>query len=115
MTTTYVIDGGQTLLASAEELTTAYLYGLGVIGEQTDVWAYTLLDGSNTPRQIVNDTGAVTLTASYTPWGDTLDVHGTGASHMGISAGLWMRLPGCCTRVMGSITIRPIDRRNASG
>jgi RHS repeat-associated protein len=88
VTTQYALDGGQTLLASAEEQTTAYLYGLGAIGEQTDAWAYSLPDGTNTARQLVNGSGKVTLVSSYTPWGDTLSIQGTGGFTFGYFGGM---------------------------
>jgi YD repeat-containing protein len=94
VTTQYSLDSGQTLLASAGEMTTACLYGLGAIGEQTDAWAYTLPDGTNTPRQTVDSSGVVTLTASYTPWGDTLEVHGTGSFTFGYFAGMMDTVTG---------------------
>ena len=85
----YLCVGGWTIpLASAGELTTAYLYGLGMIGEQTYAWAYTLPDGTNTPRQTVDASGAVTLTSSYTLWGDTLEAHGTGSFAYGYFGGI---------------------------
>jgi hypothetical protein len=88
VTTTYMLDSGQTLLVSAEEQTTAYLYGMGVIGEHAETWAYALTDGTNTPRQMVDDSGDITLTASYTPWDDTLEVHGTGNLNFGYFGGM---------------------------
>ena len=94
VTTIYALDGRQTLLASAGELTTTYLYGLGVIGEQTDTWAYPLLDGANTARQMVNAEGKVTLTTSYTPWGDTL-----GTWNRKLQLWLLRRYHGHCHRI----------------
>jgi RHS repeat-associated protein len=61
---------------------------LGVVGEQTDSWAYDLADGTNTPRQLVDAEGAVTFSASYTPWGDTLETHGVGNFSFGYLGGL---------------------------
>ena len=78
VTTEYVVDNGQVLEAIAQGHTTRYLYGVGLIGEQTDSWAYDLADGTNTPRQLVDASAAVTFAARYTPWGDTLESHGTG-------------------------------------
>jgi RHS repeat-associated protein len=69
-------------------LTTTYLYGLGPIAEFTNAWSYSLPDGSNTPRQMTDVGGAVTLTSSYTPWGDTLEVHGTGNFSFGYFGGI---------------------------
>ena len=88
VTTQYALDNGKVLPAAAGELTTTYLYGLGPIGELTDVWNYSLPDGSNTPRQLVNAAGEVTLTSSYTPWGDTLSVSGTGSFTQGYFGGI---------------------------
>ena len=88
VTTQYTLDKGQTLLAVAGEKATAYLYGLGMIGEQTDAWTYSLPDGSNTPRQLLDGTGVVTLTAAYTPWGDTLEVNGQGSLTSGYFGGM---------------------------
>ena len=80
VTTRYVVDGSQVLQANAGGKVTAYLYGRGVIAEVTDGWAYALLDGTNTPRQTVDGDGKVRLIASYTPWGDILEVHGAESS-----------------------------------
>ena len=65
--TRYVYDGGNVLAATAGELETVTLYGLGVIGEWTTGWSYALLDGSRTARQQVDASGAVTLTLTYMP------------------------------------------------
>ena len=86
LTTQYELDGGRVLSANAAGNTTFYLYGLGPIGELTDVWNYSLPDGGNTPRQLTDAAGEVTFAASYTPCplagvlrqGDTLETFGTG-------------------------------------
>jgi RHS repeat-associated protein len=88
VTTQYELDGGLVLSATAGDLTTTYLYGLGPIGELTDSWAYTLPDGSNAPRQLVDASGKITLASSYTPWGDTLAVNGTGNFTWGYYGGI---------------------------
>jgi RHS repeat-associated protein len=36
------------------------------------------VDGTNTPRQLSDINGAITLAARYTPWGNSLELHGTG-------------------------------------
>ena len=76
------------LSADATGNVTYYLYGLGPIGELTTAWAYSLSDGGNTPRQLVNAAGEVTLTSSYTPWGDTLEVYGSGSFTQGYFGGV---------------------------
>jgi RHS repeat-associated protein len=94
VTTQYALDNGRVLTATAGELTTTYLYGLGPIGEMTDKWTYSLPDGANTPRQLVNAAGEVTLTSSYTPWGDTLSVNGTGSFTQGYLGGVMDAVTG---------------------
>ena len=67
VTTQYELESGRVLTATAGDLTTAYLYGMGPVAELTDSWAYSLPDGTNTQRQSTDPTGLVTLTGSYTP------------------------------------------------
>ncbi|HEX8991808.1 MAG TPA: hypothetical protein VF784_09025, partial [Anaerolineales bacterium] len=94
MTTKYVLENGQVLEAIAQGHTTRYLFGVGLIGEQTDSWAYDLQDGMNTPRQLVGASVAVTYSAAYTPWGDTLESHGTGNFSFGCLGGLMDQATG---------------------
>jgi RHS repeat-associated protein len=84
----YAFDDNQPLTATAGSKTTTYLYGLEPIGQLTDSWAYDLTDGTNTPRQLVDAQGAVTFSARYTPWGDTLESSGTGNISIGYLGGL---------------------------
>jgi RHS repeat-associated protein len=91
ITTRYVVDpmlGAQPLTATAEGNTNVFLYGLGPIAEQTDAWTYPLSDGTNTPRQMTDQAGTVTLTGSYTPWGDVLDYTGEGNFTWGYFGGM---------------------------
>jgi hypothetical protein len=88
VTTRYELDNGRVLSADAAGNVTYYLYGLGPIGELTTDWNYSLPDGSNTPRQLVNADGEITFAASYTPWGDTLETHGTGRFTQGYFGGI---------------------------
>ena len=88
VTTQYVLDNGQVLEATTEGQTTRYLYGLGLIGEQTGTWAYSLADGTNTPRQLADGEAQITFAARYTPWGDTLESSGTGNFSFGYLGGL---------------------------
>jgi len=88
LTTQYALDGSRVLSADADGYVTTYLYGLGPIGQLTDTWAYGLPDGSGTQRQLVDPQGEITLAASYTPWGDTLSVTGTGAFTYGYFGGV---------------------------
>jgi RHS repeat-associated protein len=100
ITTQYVVDpmlGAQPLTATAEGQAPAqnmrgqaniYLYGLGPVAELTDAWAYPLSDGTNTPRQMTDQNGMVTLAGSYTPWGDVLDYTGEGNFMWGYFGGM---------------------------
>lgn len=45
-------------------------------------------DGTNTPRQLSDLSGEITLTSRYTPWGDTLDTYGTGNFTFGYFGGV---------------------------
>ena len=85
---TYVLDGDRPLTATSNGNTTFYLYGLGGIGEETNAWSYSLPDGTNTPRQLSDLSGDITLSARYTPWGDTLDSFGTGNFTFGYLGGV---------------------------
>ena len=69
LTTQYVLDGSRVLSADASDNVTTYLYGLGPIGQLTDVWAYGLPDGTGTQRQLVDPQGEITLAASLHPVG----------------------------------------------
>ena len=84
----YVMDGDSPLSAESAGNSTFYLYGLGTIGEKTTAWAYSLPDGTNTPRQLSNSSGDITLSARYTPWGDTLELNGTGNFAFGYFGGV---------------------------
>jgi RHS repeat-associated protein len=85
---TYVLDGDRPLTATSNSNTTFYLYGLGGIGEETTAWSYSLPDGTNTPRQLSDNSGEITLSSRYTPWGDTLETYGTGNFSYGYLSGL---------------------------
>ena len=65
-----------------------YLYGLGVIGEKTSAWSYSLPDGTNTPRQLTDPSGVISLSGRYTPWGDTIETYGDGGFAFGYLGGL---------------------------
>jgi RHS repeat-associated protein len=84
----YVLDGDRLLVSESGGNETTFLYGLGPIGEKTNVWNFALPDGSNTPRQLTDTQGAVTLSTRYTPWGDTLEIYGTGNFTFGYLGGV---------------------------
>lgn len=84
----YVLDGDLPLTATSSGNTTFFLYGRGPIGEKTTTWNFSLADGTNTPRQLTATNGDVTLSARYTPWGDTLELNGTGNFTFGYIGGI---------------------------
>jgi len=88
-TTRYQLDNGQTLAAIAGETSTFTLYGHGVIGTFNSEWSYILQDGAGSMRQLAKPDGVVALSVSYTPWGDTLEVYGTGMLDIGYLGGLY--------------------------
>jgi len=91
VTTNYVLDPMQyarPLTATSLGNTTLYLYGIDPIAEFTTEWAYSLPDGTNTPRQLTDELGAITLAGRYTPWGDSLDYTGVGNFTFGYFGGL---------------------------
>jgi RHS repeat-associated protein len=91
VTTTYVLDlmeNARPLSATSNGNTTYYVYGLGPVAELTTEWSYSLTDGTNTPRQLTNGNGEITLAGRYTPWGDSLDYTGTGNFTFGYFGGL---------------------------
>ncbi len=92
-TTTYVLDltsaNGEPLEADAQGKSTFYLYAQGrPLAELTDSWAYYLADGTDTPRQMTDAAGNVTLARSYTPWGEVMDQNGSGDFTWGYFGGL---------------------------
>jgi RHS repeat-associated protein len=91
VTTTYVLDlmdNARPLSATSNGNTTYYVYGLGPVAEFTTEWSYSLPDGTNTPRQLTNEVGEITLAGSYTPWGNSLEYTGTGNFTFGYFGGV---------------------------
>jgi RHS repeat-associated protein len=64
-----------------------YLYGIGRIGEYSasDGWAYHLGDALGSLRQLTDESGAVTLSKSYQPYGEVLSSVGDAASSYGFT------------------------------
>ena len=88
-TTRYVLDSGAMLTSVSGETSTYYLYGMGVIGTSGESWSYILQDGSGSTRQLVTPDGAVALSIAYTPWGDTLEIYGSGMLNLGYLGGVY--------------------------
>ncbi|MBI9051626.1 MAG: hypothetical protein JEZ00_19540 [Anaerolineaceae bacterium] len=87
--TRYQLDSGVTLAAIGSESSTYYLYGMGVIGTLGESWSYILSDGTGSTRQLVDEEGTVNLSVSYTPWGDTMEVYGSGMLNLGYLGGVY--------------------------
>jgi len=60
--------------------TNTYLYGNGRIAQTSSTTEYFLGDALGSVRQLVNSAGAVTLTQSYAPYGETVSSVGSGTS-----------------------------------
>ncbi len=88
LTTHYLLDGNALLAATADGQTTYYLQGYGLMGEMREDWSFYLADGTASVRQLTDPQGAVTLTRSFTPWGELLALTGTGDFSWGYLGGL---------------------------
>ena len=88
LTTHYLLDGSALLAATANGQTTYYLQGYGLIGEMRENWSFYLADGTASVRQLTDPQGAVTLTRSFTPWGELQALTGTGDFTWGYLGGL---------------------------
>ena len=62
---------------------------MGVIGTLGESWSYILQDGTGSIRQLVTPDGAVALSIAYTPWGDTLEIYGSGMLNLGYLGGVY--------------------------
>jgi len=79
--TTYVLDLNAGLTQVLSDGSNTYLYGASRIAEkQTGGWRYYAGDALGSVRQLVDNTGAVTLAKSYRPFGDPFTSAGTGAT-----------------------------------
>ena len=73
LTTNYLLDGNTLLAATADGQSTFYLSGVGELKED---WSYYLADGMSNVRLVTDAQGSVTLTRSFTPWGELLEQNG---------------------------------------
>ena len=84
--TNYTVDLAAGLTQVLADGTNSYLYGMGRIGEeQPGGWQYHLGDALGSVRQLTSPAGAVTLTRSYEPFGDTLTTSGTATTAFAFS------------------------------
>ena len=80
MTTNYTLDLAAGLTQVLDDETNAYLYGNGRIAQAGSTTEYFLGDALGSVRQLTDTAGAVTLTQSYTPYGETVSSVGSGYS-----------------------------------
>ena len=77
----YTLDLNAGLTQVLDDGTNTYTYGLGRISQQSGSTAeYFLGDALGSVRQLVDNTGEVTLTKSYAPYGEVLSSAGSGSS-----------------------------------
>jgi RHS repeat-associated protein len=48
-----------------------------------------LSDGAGSTRQLVDEEGVVNLSVSYTPWGDAMEIYGSGMLNLGYMSGVY--------------------------
>ena len=89
VTTDYTLDIASGLTQVLGDGDNTYLYGLGRVAEHTSTNTdYYLADALGSVRQLTDGSGAVSLTKSYSPFGDALSSEGQGASSYGFT-GEW--------------------------
>ncbi len=84
VTTNYTLDLASGLTHVLDDGTNTYLYGRGRISEeQTGGFIVHLGDALGSVRQVVDDTGEITLAKDYEPYGEVLNAGGIGATSYG--------------------------------
>jgi RHS repeat-associated protein len=85
-TTTYSLDIAAGLTQVLADGSSASLYGLGRIGEDSSGgWGYHLSDALGSSRQLANSSGQVTFTQSYEPFGAPMTSTGDATSGFGFT------------------------------
>ena len=80
MTTNYTLDLAAGLTQVLDDGPNTYLYGNGRIAQAGSTTEYFLGDALGSVRQLVDNAGAVMLTQSYAPYGETISSVGSGYS-----------------------------------
>jgi RHS repeat-associated protein len=81
VTADYVLDINSGLTQVLQDGTNTYLYGINRVAQGTTTQTeYFLGDALGSVRNLVDSAGMVTLTQSYTPYGEVLDTAGTGVT-----------------------------------
>ena len=90
VTTDYTLDIASGLTQVLGDGTNTYLYGLGRISQHaSSSTVYFLADALGSVRQLTDESGAVSLTKSYSPFGEVYNSEGNGASNYGFT-GEWV-------------------------
>jgi RHS repeat-associated protein len=85
-TTTFSLDLAAGLTQVLSDGSSTSLYGLGRIGEDdSGGWGFHLADALGSVRQIANDSGRLTLTQSFEPFGSPMTSSGDGSSGFGFT------------------------------
>jgi RHS repeat-associated protein len=93
-TVSYVVAGGQLLVADDGSESTLYLHGRTLIAEYGSEWSYPLNDGAGSVRQTADEAGAATLARSYKPFGGMLQEEGVYETAFGFMGTQLDRLSG---------------------
>jgi len=81
VTTNYVLDQAAPLTQVLSDGTNTYIYGNDRIAQSNGATPeYFLTDGSGSVRQLANNTGEVTLTQNYSPYGEVLNSSGSAST-----------------------------------
>jgi len=93
VTTTYVVAVlglSQVLVETTGGQTTRYVYGHDLLAQHDGAaWAWHLNDALGSVRQLADESGAVVLAQSYTPFGVPLARQGSGATGYGFTGERW--------------------------
>ena len=86
VTTNYALDQAAGLTQVLADGSHIYLYGIGRVAQYGETGPeFFLTDGLGSVRQLVDDTGTVTLAKSYQPYGKQLSYAGSGSSDYGFT------------------------------
>ncbi len=93
-TVSYVVAGGELLVADKGSEETLYLYGQTLIAEYDGEWHYPLRDSNSSVRQTVDENGTVTSGQTYKPFGEILQEGGPYQSAFGFLGAQLDRVSG---------------------
>ena len=85
VTTTYANDYAAGLTQVLSDGTSAYLYGVGRVGQYDNTMQYFGADGLGSVRQIYNGAGIVQMNGRYDPFGNVMSANGNATSVYGFT------------------------------